>query len=254
MIIDKRYLRAFLPTIGPSKYTCPTCQIGKLSVDPNKVLYQQTAESIRFQKMPEWDPEWVVYVFSALLTCNNTECNDVLCCSGVGTVQDHQYYDNEGRPNSDWLDVFEATIFTPNLQFFAFPDGLAESVASELNASFAVFFFDLDSAANHIRSSIELLLTELKVTRYKRVPNKKTHRYSLHQRIERLPPKYNDVKDMFMAIKLVGNQGSHGAGKVDKMLIYNAYEIIEQIFYHLYENTFQTTQLKARKIVKSKSR
>ncbi|GKW27521.1 hypothetical protein PEC331060_06990 [Pectobacterium carotovorum subsp. carotovorum] len=57
---------------------------------------------------------------------------------------------------------------------------------------------------------------------------------SLHGRIEALPERFNEHKAALMAIKWLGNAGSHALDRVNPFDIDQAYRIIEFVLSKLY--------------------
>jgi len=114
--------------------------------------------------------------------------------------------------NGDWVqepeDFFRPKFFEPHLVLLVIPTKCPESISAPLQESFRLFFASPGAASNHVRIAIEELLTDLKVRRFN-VSGGKRSFISLHQRITLLPAKYATLKDMILAIKWLGNAGSH---------------------------------------------
>nr|WP_240915911.1 DUF4145 domain-containing protein [Pseudoalteromonas sp. Z1A2] len=104
-----------------------------------------------------------------------------------------------------------------------------------LNKSFALFFCDSDSCGNRIRACIEFLLDELKIPRVHRNKDDKEIRSSLHYRIEHLPEKHEKIKGLLLAIKWLGNVGSHGNEGLTKKVTIDAYEILKLVLDIVYK-------------------
>ena len=111
----------------------------------------------------------------------------------------------------------------------AVPDDMKQAVA----ASFSVFWSNLDSCANRLRTAIELLLDGIGVVR--KVNPNVMKELTLQQRIERIgSAQYPHVQNMLQAIKLVGNDGSHDLGQAPREDILVCYEILEHVLELVY--------------------
>jgi hypothetical protein len=124
-------------------------------------------------------------------------------------------------------------------------------VSTPLNESFKLFFSSPSAASNNVRIAIEELLTELKVKRFNVSKGRRLF-INLHQRIESLPAKYAQFKDMILAIKWLGNAGSHGHSEVTIDDAMDAYELTEHILKEIYEPKAKKLKALAKKVNKKK--
>jgi len=97
------------------------------------------------------------------------------------------------------------------------------------------------------------MLNDLNVNRY-RLVNGKRRIINLHQRIDLLPAKYDELKDMLMAVKWLGNAGSHQGGELTTDDVMDAYEIIEHVLSEVYEEKTKKLKAIAKKVNKAKGR
>lgn len=231
-------------------WTCPTCEIGLLKQKKDSFFSSEIANS-RDHSHDAWEPEWMNYVFSCQLICNNENCKEVVICSGEGEVELDFGYDEEITTSEAWSDVFTPNFFQPPLKLFRIPAKTPNSVAEPLKESFKLFFSSPGAAANCVRISIECLLTELKVKRFDRV-NGKLNYITLHRRINLLPSKYTGVKDMLMAIKWLGNAGSHDGNTITPDDVLDSYEFMEHVLNEIYASKSKELAARARKVNKSK--
>ncbi|MDT3447874.1 DUF4145 domain-containing protein [Stenotrophomonas maltophilia] len=141
--------------------------------------------------------------------------------------------DDEDDWTYDIVEWLTPAFFHPPLRLIDLPEKCPDSVKEHLNESFAVVYSNPGAALNCARIAVEALLTELGVPRFT-VKNKKKHGIKLHQRIERLDPKYSDVVDMLLAVKWLGNAGSHSGDKPTTAEVMVAYEILEHVLSEIY--------------------
>lgn len=228
-------------------WKCPHCRRGALSMKAEDLRHEEFRGSIASRKEGDFFPDAIDYVFSAVLRCTNPRCKEIVACCGKGGVeQEYTGYDEDGNPDWDWVAYFVPSIFIPHLHLFEIPQRTPEVVSSEINKSFAVFFSDSKAAANHIRSAIEQLLNELKIKKYT-VKNNKRRSLPLHFRIDTLPKKFLPLKQTLIAIKWLGNAGSHPGDSLKKDDVLDAYEIME----HLLDDIYNPKKAKIEKLIQA---
>ena len=74
---------------------------------------------------------------------------------------------------------------------------------------------------------------------------------TLHRRIELLPPKYTHIKELYLAIKWLGNSGSHSDDKLSFDNIFDGYDMLSFILDELY-NSQEKHAKKLAKIINAK--
>ena len=75
---------------------------------------------------------------------------------------------------------------------------------------------------------------------------------SLHDRISLLPKKYDNLKILFLAVKWLGNKGSHSDSSLKKDDVLDAYEIMQILLYEVYDTNKVRVNKIARQINKRK--
>jgi hypothetical protein len=232
-------------------WTCPTCGKGILKIKIGSFQKSELRRSRESQANDSWEPEWIENVYSCLLICSEEKCKEAIASSGIGSVDWDIILDEKGEPDQVYEEYFLPKYFEPNLKLIQIPDKCPESVAILLNESFKLFFSSPSAATNSIRAAIEELLTELKIKRFV-VKNGKRKFVTLHQRITLLPAKYSQLKEMIIAIKWLGNAGSHGHGKITMDDVMDAYELTEHIIEEIYSPKTKKLKVIAKKVNKKK--
>lgn len=97
-------------------------------------------------------------------------------------------------------DRFTPQYFTPALILMDVPGKCPVSAGIHFEDSFALFFADPGAALNAARAGLEAVLTDLGIKRFV-ISQKKRRPLSLHQRIQKLPPKFEDLSDLVLAAK-----------------------------------------------------
>lgn len=243
-MLDRKSLkRPFTKERAPD-WICPTCRKGVLRIKAD-TFHSDERRFSRDRSHDAWEPEWIQYVFSCLLYCTNDKCNEVVACSGIGSIDWSVEQDADGIPEQVHDSFFEPKRFEPPLRIIDVPAKCPETVSEPIEESFGLVFASPSSAANSIRVAVEQLLTELKIKRFNSVGGKRRY-ISLHQRISMIPAKYSEIKDLILAIKWLGNAGSHSRSKISFDDVMDAYEFLEHILQEVYVQNAKTLKAKAR--------
>lgn len=232
--MDRKLLKTDFNKENIPAWSCPACGSGILHPKKNSFLYFETAQSKKYSNHPDWEPEWDEYTYSMVLECSNKTCSETVANVGTGKVEmAYEYVDQ--IPEAVFEDTFRPKYFYPPLILFKFPETVADDVKNELIQSFEVFFCNPPSAANHIRIALERLLNHLKVKRFE-IKSKKKRYISLHQRIEIASKNYPNLREYFLALKWLGNAGSHSDQIISIDDVIDSYEIFEFVLNELFKN------------------
>jgi len=235
-MIDRKLYQGYFTKEDMSKWQCPTCNSSALKVVEEQFIEKyNSATEINYHE--DWfdAPEMIVYTFTALLSCTNPQCKEVVACSGVGCVKE-EYYSYYGRDKRKYTKYYKPYFFYPALNIFQIPEKTPENVKESIRSSFSLIFTNPPSAANQIRIALECLLTALGIKRFNIKPGQKRKRLNLHQRIELLPDKYQEVKNICLAIKWLGNSGSHCDEDMKFDDVFNSYYMLSFLLDEIYDN------------------
>jgi Domain of unknown function (DUF4145) len=249
--MDRKTLKLPFTVNSAPDWTCPTCQIAPLRIRKGSFIKDERWHS-RDHSHDAWEPEWIEYVYTCMLQCSNDKCKEVVSSCGTGSLDWSVGENEEGEPEQVYEDYFRPKYFEPHLKLMKFPKDCPESVTKPLEDSFGLFFVSPPAASNNVRMAMEALLTELKIRRFNLV-NGKRRFISLHQRIALLPPKYSHLKDLILAIKWLGNAGSHdGAAEVSLDDVMDSYELTEHILQEIYASKASKLKAMATRVNKKK--
>lgn len=248
--MDRKLYSSSFPEERLPRWVCPTCGKGILNVLIDTFNKYETPDSRKARNQEDWNPTYVEYAYSCSLVCLNERCKEVVVNCGEGGVDVDCDYDEHGQPEQNWVDYFRPKYFYPHLKLFLIPKGTPKDVVEEINKSFELIFCNPSSAANHIRIALESLLTHMKVKRYE-IGKGKRFFLSAHKRIGLIPVKYQSIKDFCLAIKWLGNAGSHGYKNITFDDVLDAYEIMEEVLKELFEKKKETIK-KLVKIINKK--
>lgn len=203
-------------------WLCPTCSKGFFTLVPETLTYKEMLNSKKEHSDIEWSPEWIRYVFTAWLKCNNVHCGEDAVVSGVGEESS-----NNSEEETDWVPQFSPKFCLPMPDMFEMPQKCPEAIKNELRKAFAVFWSDHSASASHIRISLERLM-DLKIT------ETETKSMKLHKRIDLFQKTDPIVGSHLMALKWLGNTSSH-EGDVSREDVLDAFEILEYALNELIE-------------------
>jgi hypothetical protein len=148
-----------------------------------------------------------------------------------------------------WVEYFKPLCMYPMPDVLQIPQRCPKDVAKSLRSSFTLMWVDPQSSANHIRSALEELLDHLGVQHRKKRRDGKFAELSLHARIE-IFSKTNPVSGAhLMALKWIGNTGSHG-GNVYTDEILDAYEVLEHVLQDIVEQRTKRVNELAKKMTR----
>lgn len=232
------------------KWPCPKCGVGHLALAPNSLVHKETPESRREHTHEAWEPDWIRYVFSCIFECTNADCKELVACCGEGRVDYFEYEDEDGWERSS-DDRFLPKYFNPPLVLMDIPAACPQEATAHLMESFALFFADPGAALNCTRAAVEAVLTNLGIKRFV-VAKGKRKPINLHQRIELLPPKYASLKDMLLAVKWLGNAGSHHGDESNAGDVRTTYDLLEHALSEIYEAKVKKLTAIAKRVNKKK--
>ncbi|MGP5549553.1 DUF4145 domain-containing protein [Psychrobacter namhaensis] len=251
-MIDKELLTSYFTTNQSTYWPCSTCSNGYLLINEDTFFSKETSVSQKGHPIYETEPESVRFVYSCIFRCSNKNCNEQFASSGHGCLEWDTEEDNNGIPQPIYSPCFEPYYFYPALKIIDIPKNVPDDIINQLNKSFELFFSSPSAAINHARSALELILSRLKVP--KTTINKKNEivNISLHDRIVKLAKQNSELKELLLAIKWIGNEGSHPEKRLTKNDVIDLYEILEHVLSELFENKSKSILAKAKKINKAK--
>jgi hypothetical protein len=223
------------------QWICPNCHRGWLEFDKNKFKRTETVASKESRKDEYWTPEWIEYIFTGILKCSNKNCRELIAFSGTGEVS--QVSENE------WDDAFKPEYFAPTLHLFKIPDECPSEIKKEIISAFSLFWIDSQSCANKIRIAIEAILNDQRAKKYS--TSKKRTPLNLHQRIESFKTKQPLIASRLLALKWIGNVGSH-IGYISKFHLIDAFELLEDSIEKLYDKKEERLAELSKNITKKK--
>ncbi|WP_146169023.1 DUF4145 domain-containing protein [Actinoplanes italicus] len=216
---------------------CPTCSRGHLE-KRTKFYTQRSGPSHQAEneRPDEFEPEWVLGVFTGMLSCSLAGCWETVAVAGdYETVQEPTEY-------GSWTEQYRLRFARPAPSIVDCPARTPRAVREATDAAAAVIWTDPAGAAGRLRVAIEELMTAQNVTKTRIVTNQQTQkRHRRHrmadERIKEFARTKPDVADVLLAVKWIGNSGSHESGL-------SAHDVLEgaQMFSHALRLLYDPSQ------------
>lgn len=232
------------------QWFCPICNKGLLKGNKKTIELIETVDSQNNRIVDDWCPEMYSGNFRGILKCNNNLCNENIFLIGQSFLEEVNISDK------DQLDINHETylypkLFLPTLAIFEIHKDVPNSIVNLIYESFELYWIDEGSCANKIRIVVEHLLDLQKVVKTKLFKGKRIW-FPLHKRIELFSNKRPLEAEELMAIKWIGNNGSHVNDRLKKNDLLDAYDILRHVTTKIYEKDSNHVNQLAKKINKAK--
>ncbi|MBA1296599.1 DUF4145 domain-containing protein [Pseudomonas lurida] len=202
-------------------YKCPRCYAGLLRLE-GKFNSEETEVSSTEHNEDWWEPEMIRLVFNITLKC--TTCRELVFVVGNGVVEEEVGVDDDGEWHRDYVEYYTPTFFHPALQLIDYPANAPAEVASPLAVASSLYFTSPASCCNNIRIAAEQVLNHLGI------PEKDGDSYvSFGKRIQQLSEEQKSVKELFSALRWLGNHGSHPGNEIEPDDALHALEMMEYL-------------------------
>lgn len=156
---------------------------------------------------------------------------------------DMNYISGPDGYEPQYYDIFYPGAAYPAPSVFPISEELPEPVIASLRNSFGILWINLASCLSELRRCVELILDEQKVPRTQK--NKKKEIFlPLHDRLVEFSKINEDAAKSLMAIKWLGNSGTHAQGDVEYAVILDAFDILERAVEQIYSQ--KTKELESR--------
>jgi hypothetical protein len=220
-----------------------------LALVQKSLVYKETVGSKRAHNDEAWDPEWIEYAFTAWAECRHPTCKQEFAIAGKGGVEPEIGADED----YGWEEYFVPMICQPMPDMIDIAAKCPNEVKHELRSAFALFWSRPAACAGRIRVALECLMNHLGVPKRKREKNGKYSDLSLHSRIDTFAKSQPTAGPQLMALKWLGNTGSHNA-EVSKDDLLDAFEIMEHALGEIIDKRSAKVAELAKKLTKKHGR
>jgi uncharacterized protein DUF4145 len=231
---------------------CGVCQDAYLALE--KVSTIEHTASIEARASEDWDPEWISGLHISKMKCGNPKCKSIATTTGEYKMVFDVVIDEEGRPQQTYSKELKINYVTPSsplilkLKEHDYP----VAVTQLIEEASSIALVSPGAAANRIRTAIDELLNVQKVIKL-RTTKKGRERISTHERIKIFNIKNTAVSDILLAVKWIGNSGTHG-DSITLTEILDGAELFAHALDRLYNKKHITLANKAKKINARKGR
>jgi len=217
-------------------FPCPTCGTGtpryKLQTRGDQTHFPLfiTASAENHRRNMRHEPASLDGSFVYMAVCDRKECGELICLCG-----DHEHkaeHDTLGGPTNLHIEL-KPKFICPAPNIFRIPGPCRALIRDEVRAAFQLFWCDPGACANRIRNAVELVLSDLGIPRF-RIGKGRRNRLTLHDRIKLFESKDAEQAHALMALKWLGNAGSHPAGEVSKDDALDGFEILDHVLQERY--------------------
>ena len=229
MPVNRPLCKAPLRKSGAPAWACPTCGAGHFRLMPDSVAVAWNAATHAASSHDAFYSWCVTSKFTAILVCDNPACKEAAGVSGRGSVSEEP---NQQMTEIEYVDVLFPEYFRPSPNLINIPPRCPAPVKALLELAFTASWGDYASAAHHLRSAVEGTLTALGVRRTQTRNHRRTP-LTLHARIQLLDAKYASSSRELLALKILGNAGSH-PGVLTQEDVFDALDIFETVLANLF--------------------
>ena len=213
---------------------------------PKSLSHKETIASKRAHNHEAWDPDWIDYIFTAWGQCSHPTCKEEFVISGTGGVE--PAYGPEGEYELE--KYFRPTLIRPMPDIIEIPQKCPDDVAKELRSAFELFCSHRASCAGRIRVALEGLMDHVGVPKRRKDSQGKYYDLSLHRRIETFAKNDPAAGTQLMALKWLGNSGSHKDASVTRADLLDAFEIMEHALGEIIDQRSARVAALAKKLAK----
>jgi hypothetical protein len=246
MTIDRSQWEPTFRSHQPLRWACGSCHASRYQLVEETLLTHESQASKNARVELAWDPDWEEGVFACLLRCPT--CREVSIAAGPYRVVEYGVsYRDAPEPEPDYAKDLSVRFFSAPPHIIHPPPKVPKAVTDHLEVSFGLYWQEPEAAANRVRASIENLLTHLRVPQTTRTSQGRRRWLSLHERVERLPESQRENRTLLMAVKWIGNSGSHGDSVTCDDLL-DGYQLLDHVFNDLFRKPGVRAQVLARAI------
>lgn len=193
-----------------------------LTLVKDSIIFKETVESVRSHGQDQFDFDWVMYIFTAWAQC--LHCKQEFAIAGTGGLAPQ--YISQDQDEWDYEEYFVPKACFPMPDIFKLPAKCPDDVKSELHTAFAIFWSNKAACAGRLRVALECLMNHIGVPKRRKGATGKFSDLTLHARIEAFAKKEPAIGSQLMALKWIGNTGSHDSDVSTSDLL-DSFEIME---------------------------
>ncbi|NUJ97362.1 DUF4145 domain-containing protein [Candidatus Gracilibacteria bacterium] len=253
-------------------FACPHCNTGRLEFLKSDIIEKESGLNQNLRDNSSWEFDEFLMKFILIANCQNRDCGENAVISG------EKFPERNYKPSFDSEDgeerfknginyinenyykikyIFPAPfIITIPIEIYdLYKDracGPKCEIVENLIKSFELFWIDEHSCANKMRIIIELIMDYEGIPKESKNKKGENYRLSLGDRINRYKENNEEQSERLLAIKWIGNDGSHSSCKLHKEELLEVYEILESILEKVFSKKEERINKKVSEINKNK--
>lgn len=236
------------------QWPCPECGRGILKLTKDSFKNVELISSKKQHDDEDWDIEWYKGSFRADLKCSNDSCGETVFVSGELRVDEVRTYSKRHGHVEERLDQVTPKYCHPALHLFSIPENTPWDIEIAIVNAFALYWSDKSACGNAIRKVVELILNDKSIRKTKITNAGKRKPLLLDERIKLFEAKNQSAAETLMAIKWIGNVGSHDV-EIDEEVLFDGLELLEFALEDLYGEAHHKRMASIRKrVIKRKGK
>ena len=240
----KLYARRITKERSPN-WPCPRCGGGHLRLVRSSLHSCPTGDTHEQSSEDYFVEDMAVLRFVAMLKCDNDICQESSVVAGIG-----YYVEDWSYEVLDYREFYAPDYICPSPNLITIPPDTPSTVTEQIEQAFIASWGAFSAAGNRIRVAAERLMDSLKIPKTT-TKNGRRKPLSLHSRIDKAQKKYPRIHRSLLAIKWLGNAGSHSTALTQED-VFDAFDIFEIVLEELYSQHFSTTESLVKQINKRK--
>jgi hypothetical protein len=241
---------------------CPHCNIGILEIKKDLLTTKQYKNNEDYMKSKYNSEHFSIFdfvgVIGGLFECS--ECNDFVSFLGEITGEEEHTTDENGEYYSINISYLDLKYINPPVHIIPIDDKYPLIIQNLLKESYSLYLNHSSSCVNKLRIIVEEILNDLKIP--KKVKRKngrnlgKFDNLTTHKRLEILKQKvkYEKPSKFLLAIKWIGNEGSHSHVDLSTEELLEVYNILQEALDLIYLKTDEKLKKRVDEINKKKGR
>lgn len=206
---------------------CPSCEEGHVAFGEPST--DEDGASRQARSHEHWEPDWISGTFVSTGRCENPHCRQAVTAAGRYSVGESKSARYEWPQHNAF---YKVDYFSPALRLISLPEDVPTSVDEAVERASRVLFADPGLAATALRASVERFLTHVGV------PSERSNGgfISLDDRLKewRKTAGSDRPADLFLAVKWIGNRGTHEVGNLSVDDVIDGAEFIDEALHVLF--------------------
>lgn len=242
--------RAYYPHESHFGLVCPTCELGQLVLE-QPILAGETAMSLALACDPAmFEPEaYKEWRFATVLRCNHPGCAETAVFTGLKKLHTGGGPDTCACPSCQhergyhyYEQLYPKTV-DPSPRIIEVPDSVPAEIGVLIARATREVWGDPGASANTLRMALELIAADYGIKNA--FPDGRFKPLDARLR-ELIPLLSSDDTAYLIALKWLGNSGSHADAVVSQEDILVGFDLLELVLAQLYDSSSAAARRKAK--------